>query len=104
MRSGSGANIAHHRMRHPSELGAEHISQFVSSLATDRHVSESTQNQALSAVLFLYRVVLSKDIGSIATDSDGREFQATGTDPNSLLQRAREYAYELLSVDRRKSL
>ena len=57
--------IAHHRMRHPSELGAEHISQFVSSLATDRHVSESTQNQALSAVLFLYRVVLSKDVGSI---------------------------------------
>jgi site-specific recombinase XerD len=57
--------IAHHQMQHPSELGAEHISQFVSSLATDRHVSESTQNQALSAVLFLYRVVLSKDIGSI---------------------------------------
>ena len=57
--------IAYHRMRHPSELGAEHVAQFVSSLATDRHVSESTQNQALSAVLFLYRVVLSKDIGSI---------------------------------------
>lgn len=51
--------IAHHRMRHPSELGAEHVSAFVSSLATDHHVSASTQNQALSAVLFLYRVVLS---------------------------------------------
>ena len=45
--------IAHHQMRHPSELGAEHISAFVSWLATERHVSASTQNQALSAVLFL---------------------------------------------------
>ena len=52
--------IAHHQMRHPSELGAEHISAFVSWLATERHVSASTQNQALSAVLFLSESVMSK--------------------------------------------
>ena len=52
-------------MRHPSELGAEHMSAFVSSLATERHVSASTQNQALSAVLFLYRDVLWIPIGHV---------------------------------------
>jgi integron integrase len=57
--------IAHHRMRHPSELDAAHVSAFVSSLATDHHVSASTQNQALSAVLFLNRVVLSIPIGHV---------------------------------------
>jgi site-specific recombinase XerD len=52
-------------MRHPSALGAGHVSAFVSSLATDHHVSASMQNQALSAVLFLYRVVLSIPIGHV---------------------------------------
>jgi len=57
--------IAYHRMRHPSELTAEHIAEFLSSLATDHHISASTQNQALSAVLFLYRAVLSRKIGTV---------------------------------------
>jgi hypothetical protein len=48
-------HVGFHRFRHPSELGAEHVSTFLSWLATDRRVSASTQNQALSAVLFLYR-------------------------------------------------
>ena len=50
--------ILFHRKRHPSGLGAPEVAAFVSSLATDRDVSPSTQNQALSAVLFLYRHVL----------------------------------------------
>ena len=57
--------IVFHDKRHPSELGGTHISEFLSSLATDRHVSASTQNQALSAVLFLYRRVLGTDIGQV---------------------------------------
>lgn len=50
--------ILFHGRRHPRELGAEHVVAFLSSLASDRHVAASTQNQALAAVLFLYREVL----------------------------------------------
>ena len=44
--------------RHPRELGSAGVARFISSLATDGRVSASTQNQALSALLFLYRDVL----------------------------------------------
>jgi len=44
--------------RHPREMGAAEIERFLTSLAVDRKVSASTQNQALAAVLFLYREVL----------------------------------------------
>jgi len=47
--------IVFHRKTHPSEMGATEISQFLTSLAVERHVSASTQNQALSALLFLYQ-------------------------------------------------
>ena len=51
--------IFFHNKRHPAEMGEKEIGQFLSSLATDRHVSASTQNQALNAIfLFLYRDVL----------------------------------------------
>jgi site-specific recombinase XerD len=46
------------QMRHPRELGASEVEAFLSMLATERKVSASTHNQALSAVLFLYREVL----------------------------------------------
>jgi site-specific recombinase XerD len=49
--------------RHPSELGAREVSAFVSHLAVGRRVSASTQTQALSALLFLYREVLGLPIG-----------------------------------------
>lgn len=45
-------------MRHPAELGAPEIGQFLSHLATERNVSASTQRQALAALLFLYREAL----------------------------------------------
>jgi len=44
--------------RHPTEMGAAEVEAFLTYLATARHVSSSTQNQALSAILFLYRDVL----------------------------------------------
>ena len=59
--------IRFHGIRHPDALGPEHITSFLSALATDGHVSASTQNQALCAVLFMYRVVLGRDLG----DSQG---------------------------------
>jgi integron integrase len=46
-------------------MGEAEIGRFLSSLATDSHVSASTQNQALNALLFLYHEVLSKDVGYI---------------------------------------
>jgi integron integrase len=54
-----------HGKRHPSEMGAAEISSFLTWLATNLRVSASTQNQALSAVLFWYRNVLHLEIGLI---------------------------------------
>jgi len=48
----------HHGRRHPSELGSEHVTEFLTHLATHGRVSGSTQNQALTALLCLYRDVL----------------------------------------------
>ena len=50
--------ILFHDKRHPSELGASHVEQFLTHLAAKESVSASTQNQAMNAVLFLYRQVL----------------------------------------------
>ena len=44
--------------RHPRELSAEHLEQYLSHLAVERNVAASTQNQAKSALLFLYKEVL----------------------------------------------
>jgi integron integrase len=49
-------------MRHPREMGAAEVEAFLAMLATERHVSASTHNQALSALLFLYRQVLGFDL------------------------------------------
>jgi site-specific recombinase XerD len=50
--------VLFNKKRHPAEMGHIEVTAFLSHLAADRHVSASTQNQALSAVLFLYREVL----------------------------------------------
>jgi len=55
--------ILFHGKRHPVEMGKEEVEAFLSSLATACHVSASTQNQALNALLFLYREVLGQDFG-----------------------------------------
>jgi integrase len=49
-------------MRHPRDMGATDVEAFLSMLATQRRVSVSTHNQALSALLFLYREVLGIDL------------------------------------------
>ena len=48
--------------RHPADMGAVEVERFLTYLANDRHVSSATQNQALSAILFLYRDVLALDL------------------------------------------
>jgi len=49
--------------RHPRELGPADVTRFLSDLAVDSNVSASTQNQALAAILFLYRDVLEMPVG-----------------------------------------
>ncbi len=57
--------IRFHNLRHPADMGAAEINAFLTHLAVDEHVSASTQTQALSAILFLYRHVLGLDIGHL---------------------------------------
>lgn len=54
--------ILFHQKRHPVAMGSPEVAAFLSWLATERHVSASTQNQALSALLFLYRIVLDREL------------------------------------------
>ena len=54
--------ILFHGKRHPADMGAAEVTGFLSSLAVDGRVAASTQNQALSALLFLYRNVLEVDL------------------------------------------
>jgi integron integrase len=54
--------IVFHGKRHPSEMGEAEIARFLSNLAQKQRVSASTQNQALSAILFLYQVVLDREL------------------------------------------
>jgi integron integrase len=55
--------ILYHRKRHPQEMGETEITEFLTHLARDGLVTASTQNQALSSILFLYREVLNQHIG-----------------------------------------
>jgi integron integrase len=57
--------ILFHNKRHPAEMGESEINQFLSYLAVRENVAASTQNQALSAILFLYQEVLERDLDRI---------------------------------------
>lgn len=54
--------IRYHDVRHPDEMGATEVVEFLSHLAVDGRVAPSTQNQALTALLFLYREVLGREL------------------------------------------
>jgi integron integrase len=58
--------VRFHHLRHPLEMGTAEINAFLTHLAVAGHVSASTQNQAFSALLFLYQKVLEVDPGQIA--------------------------------------
>ncbi len=55
--------ILYHNKRHPNEMAQEEVAEFLTHLARDRNVAPATQNQALSALLFLYKEVLKQQIG-----------------------------------------
>ncbi|MGI9281342.1 MAG: integron integrase [Endozoicomonas sp.] len=53
--------LSYHNMRHPQEMGGAEISQFLSHLVMSRNVAVNTQQQALSALVYLFRDVLNRD-------------------------------------------
>jgi len=55
--------ILFHGKRHPRDMGAVEVEQFFTHLAVDGKVASSTQNQALNAIVFLYRSVLGQELG-----------------------------------------
>lgn len=57
--------IRYHNLRHPAEMAEAEVNAFLTHLAVEERVSASTQNQALSAVLFLYRHVIRREIGEL---------------------------------------
>lgn len=57
--------IRFHGLKHPAELGEREVQAFLTWLATERNVAVATQNQALNALVFLYRHVLGTPLGEI---------------------------------------
>lgn len=57
--------IRFHGLKHPQELGEQHVIDFLTHLAVSRNVAASTQNQALSALVFLYKHVLQRPLSDI---------------------------------------
>ena len=58
--------ILFHNKRHPSEMGEQEISEFLTHLAVDERVAAATQNQALNAIVFLYREIVKRELGEIS--------------------------------------
>ncbi len=56
--------IYFHNKKHPENMGEKHVTAFLTHLAVNRNVTSSTQNQAMCAILFLYRHVLKQDLGN----------------------------------------
>ena len=54
--------ILFHNKTHPKDMGENEVQEFLTYLASERKVSASTQNQALSALIFLYRYVLKREL------------------------------------------
>ena len=57
--------VLFHNKRHPRDMAEPEITLFLNYLADNQKVAASTQNQALSAILFLYKAVLQKEIGFV---------------------------------------
>ncbi len=57
--------VRFHKLRHPEEMGAREVEQFLTHQAVDRQVSAKTQKQALCALVFLYETVLGRKLGRV---------------------------------------
>ena len=65
--------ILFHNKQHPREMGEAEIRAFISDLAVNRNIAASTQTVALSALLFLYRDVLKKDLPYVSNIERARK-------------------------------
>ncbi|UZH08192.1 MULTISPECIES: phage integrase N-terminal SAM-like domain-containing protein [unclassified Halomonas] len=61
--------IRYHGLRHPASMGSSEVQAFLEHLAVERYVAAATQNQALNALVFLYRHILDMPLGDIGTFS-----------------------------------
>lgn len=71
--------VMFHNMQHPDQMGSNEIEAFIQDLAVNRKVAASTQNQALSAILFLYKEVLGKDPGKVEMSRRAKRPQTVPT-------------------------
>jgi integron integrase len=90
--------ILFHNKRHPKDMGAREIERFLTYLATNRNVSPSTQNQAFSALLFLYKQVLRIELDNI---KDVRRAKRTPNLPVVLSREETQAVLEHLHGDHR---
>lgn len=67
--------IRFNKLRHPATLTGHEVRQFLEYLAIERHVAAATQNQALNAIVFLYRHVLDQPLGEIGQFSRAKRPQ-----------------------------
>ena len=70
--------ILFHDKRHPAEMGEKEITAFLTHLAVNRKVAASTQNQALSAIVFLYREFVLKQLGEFENLIWAKELPGVG--------------------------
>ena len=66
--------IYFHNKQHPKDLGIDGLEKFLTHLATQKHVSPSTQSKTLNALVYLYRNVLDIDLGDIYFLRSNRRF------------------------------
>ena len=66
--------IRRHGIRHPAEMGGAEIEEFLTHLAVKRQVLASTQNQALNAIVCLYKQIVAKDPGQLQCHSSQTRF------------------------------
>ena len=64
--------VLFHNKKHPRDLNEKDIREFLNHLSLKQNVSYSTQNQALNAIIFMYKNVIKKDIGSIKFEKSKR--------------------------------
>ncbi len=86
--------VRFHRRRHPREVGADGVREFLDHLALERNVAPATQHQALCALLFLYRQVLGVELGDIS------DFQRSRRKPRLPVVLSRQEVARLLAAVR----
>jgi integron integrase len=86
--------ILFHNKRHPKDMGGEHIASFLNYLANKQNVAASTQNQALAALVFLYKHILDIDVSQIPEFSYARKPKRL---PTVLTQQEVKRVFEFLA-------